>query len=609
MTTELNSKNNPQQDFNQSQHRDNQQSYNNLLSQIKQCVDKNNSVQGQNIILRSNYSREKTDIETNPEIKINEQNLNEYIINPWNLSNKNQIFENNLIINKIQNNDKKDCDKLFIDNRDYVNYATNNQNDELMLSNEERNNNYYNPFNYMLKSNNDRTKQDNNPFNNLNENINENKKNILNENKHFEIENKNIPGIVQNNYTKNNENNNQNDNNDIYENDEKLKNNNDIYENNDNKNNQENVSNNIYENNENKFKNEMFEDDNINNNEININNNKDSIKLNEGLKVNILLTSIPIKEEKKEFKNNQINNEEPKVTIVQNNEANIQESKNQLTENQNSENKNLNISNPNNSDIEYEEEENEENVNMIKQDNNENNNNNYNYVNNDQNNNIHIDSQNNNDVLYINNQIDPLNNCINNNGILTSFTLTAEPIEDKNEKKIIVNEIINNDNENNNNNYSIKNNSNQIGDNNNQIENETENNNNLGLSSDNTELDKNSVSTFDARKSIDYLSKRIKKFTPQLIILLLGGGLIYLLLKNQKIRDWLKGLFGGEMFMKIWGIIQGIFGFITPDIIDFLEKYSDIYRLLGLIVMIYILWFGFRIFLRMLSKIKKKYSK
>ena len=63
MTTELNSKNNPQQDFNQSQHRDNQQSYNNLLSQIKQCVDKNNSVQGQNIILRSNYSREKTDIE------------------------------------------------------------------------------------------------------------------------------------------------------------------------------------------------------------------------------------------------------------------------------------------------------------------------------------------------------------------------------------------------------------------------------------------------------------------------------------------------------------------------------------------------------------------
>ena len=609
MTTELNSKNNPQQDFNQNQHRDNQQSYNNLLSQIKQCVDKNNSVQGQNIILRSNYSREKTDIETNPEIKINEQNLNEYIINPWNLSNKNQIFENNLIINKIQNNDKKDCDKLFIDNRDYVNYATNNQNDELMLSNEERNNNYYNPFNYMLKSNNDRTKQDNNPFNNLNENINENKKNILNENKYFEIENKNIPGIVQNNYTKNNENNNQNDNNDIYENDEKLKNNNDIYENNDNKNNQENVSNNIYENDENKFKNEMFEDDNINNNEINIDNNKDSIKLNEGLKVNILLTSITIKEEKKEFKNNQINNEEPKVTIVQNNEANIQESKNQLTENQNSENKNLNISNPNNSDIEYEEEENEENVNMIKQDNNENNNNNYNYVNNDQNNNVPIDSQNNNDVLYINNQIDPLNNCINNNGILTSFTLTAEPIEDKNEKKIIVNEIINNDNENNNNNYSIKNNSNQIGDNNNQIENETENNNNLGLSSDNTELDKNSVSTFDARKSIDYLSKRIKKFTPQLIILLLGGGLIYLLIKNQKIRDLLKGLFGGEMFMKIWGIIQGIFGFITPDIIDFLEKYSDIYRLLGLIVMIYILWFGFRIFLRMLSKIKKKYSK
>ena len=94
-----------------------------------------------------------------------------------------------------------------------------------------------------------------------------------------------------------------------------------------------------------------------------------------------------------------------------------------------------------------------------------------------------------------------------------------------------------------------------------------------------------------------------------MIILLLGGGLIYLLIKNQKIRDLLKGLFGGEMFMKIWGIIQGIFGFITPDIIDFLEKYSDIYRLLGLIVMIYILWFGFRIFLRMLSKIKKKYSK
>ena len=39
--------------------------------------------------------------------------------------------------------------------------------------------------------------------------------------------------------------------------------------------------------------------------------------------------------------------------------------------------------------------------------------------------------------------------------------------------------------------------------------------------------------------------------------------------------------------MTIWEIIKGVLGFITADIKDFLEKYSDIYRLLGLVVLFY----------------------
>lgn len=38
--------------------------------------------------------------------------------------------------------------------------------------------------------------------------------------------------------------------------------------------------------------------------------------------------------------------------------------------------------------------------------------------------------------------------------------------------------------------------------------------------------------TLDNRKNIIYLSKRAQKFSPQLIILLLGGGFIYLLIKS-----------------------------------------------------------------------------
>ena len=80
-------------------------------------MDKNSTNQWQNLIISSTYSREKIDIETNPEIKINKQNLNEYNINPWNPLIKNKIFEDNLIINEIRYNDKGNLVKLFIDNR------------------------------------------------------------------------------------------------------------------------------------------------------------------------------------------------------------------------------------------------------------------------------------------------------------------------------------------------------------------------------------------------------------------------------------------------------------------------------------------------------------
>ena len=49
----------------------------------------------------------------------------------------------------------------------------------------------------------------------------------------------------------------------------------------------------------------------------------------------------------------------------------------------------------------------------------------------------------------------------------------------------------------------------------------------------------------------------------------------------------LKGLLGYIVSMTIWEIIKGVLGFIMADIKDFLEKYSDIYRLLGLVVLFY----------------------
>lgn len=57
--------------------------------------------------------------------------------------------------------------------------------------------------------------------------------------------------------------------------------------------------------------------------------------------------------------------------------------------------------------------------------------------------------------------------------------------------------------------------------------------------------------------------------------------------------------------MTIWEIIKGVLGFITADIKDFLEKYSDVYRLLGLVVLFYGLDLKY---LLMLSKNKKKFQ-
>ena len=57
--------------------------------------------------------------------------------------------------------------------------------------------------------------------------------------------------------------------------------------------------------------------------------------------------------------------------------------------------------------------------------------------------------------------------------------------------------------------------------------------------------------------------------------------------------------------MTIWEIIKGVLGFTTADIKDFSEKYSDVYRLLGLVVLFYGLDLKY---LLMLSKNKKKFQ-
>ena len=138
----------------------------------------------------------------------------------------------------------------------------------------------------------------------------------------------------------------------------------------------------------------------------------------------------------------------------------------------------------------------------------------------------------------------------------------------------------------------------------NNLINEQEEEGNLGTSSEIIDLtDQNSEYTLQTGTNFDYLIKKKKKFSPYIIGLLVGSaGLMFLFYKCKKLREIL-----GNTFKALPSFFGGIFKDLGIDIKDFLEKYNDSYRLLGLFIMVIFLWFIFRIlFIYVRKSIKKK---
>ena len=160
-----------------------------------------------------------------------------------------------------------------------------------------------------------------------------------------------------------------------------------------------------------------------------------------------------------------------------------------------------------------------------------------------------------------------------------------------------------NDNENNNNKPCIYIKAEPIETNNdNQINNYPDEEANLGTSSELIDLnDHNSEYTLLTGTNIGYLMKK-RKCSPLLVALILGSaGLLFLLYKCQKLREMLLNI-----LKAIPNFFKGLLGIFGADIEDFLERYNDIFRLLGLIIMIIFLWFLFRMLLKFVSKLMKK---
>jgi hypothetical protein len=142
------------------------------------------------------------------------------------------------------------------------------------------------------------------------------------------------------------------------------------------------------------------------------------------------------------------------------------------------------------------------------------------------------------------------------------------------------------------------------------IENSNQINNNqneegaMGISSQNVDIDKDSEYTIVS--NIDRLIKQKCKLSPFLIAILLGSlGLLFLLYKSSLIKSLLMNLL--KMFKIIpeffKGLLGGLFG---KEISDFLEKYSDGFRFLGFIVMLFAFWIVFRIFMKYVYKLMKR---
>ena len=100
----------------------------------------------------------------------------------------------------------------------------------------------------------------------------------------------------------------------------------------------------------------------------------------------------------------------------------------------------------------------------------------------------------------------------------------------------------------------------------------------------------------------DNFFKNIKKLSPFLIaILLASAGLLFLLYKNAKIREFLVNLLK-KVCSFVPNFFEGLLSMFCNEMNDFMEKYDDNYRLLGAIIGFIILFFVIRILISFVVK-------
>ena len=130
-------------------------------------------------------------------------------------------------------------------------------------------------------------------------------------------------------------------------------------------------------------------------------------------------------------------------------------------------------------------------------------------------------------------------------------------------------------------------------------------NNNLYEPSQISDLDKSSQYTSISRISITSLFDKKSKCCPLLMAILLGScGLFYLLYKKINLKELLAkcaNLF--KLNNGLFNYISSIFGAVLQD---FMERYSDIYRLLIGIIIVLFFWFVLKILMKKFMKRRKK---
>ena len=96
--------------------------------------------------------------------------------------------------------------------------------------------------------------------------------------------------------------------------------------------------------------------------------------------------------------------------------------------------------------------------------------------------------------------------------------------------------------------------------------------------------------------------RKNSKYCQVLLVVLIGAaGLLFLIYKNRKIREIMLGI-----LKVISDFFKGLFGMLGQGIEDFLEKYNDIYRFLGGLIILICFWIIIRYLLKCIATIFRR---